>query len=171
MLRHVGDDFMAEQRHVGQLVAGFQALVEFEHGVQIPRLGTDTHLTFTSVRGQGQQGDVFARHGFEHGEQALPRTAQLLGNLAHFGQVMRLLAGFGRGQCDLAAGVAGECSLGVLQMALLLRGLFVEVVLGDQTHQRQYHATAQQAPAQWAGTTTRLEVEHQRAHVRPPSET
>jgi hypothetical protein len=95
----------------------------------------------------------------------------LLGDFAHFGQVLCLLAGFGRGQGDLAAVVAGERTLGMLQMTLLLRGLVIEVLLEEETHQRQRHATGQQAPAQWAGTATRLEVEHQRAHVRPPPET
>jgi hypothetical protein len=53
-------------------------------------------------------------------------------------------------------------------MALLLRGLFTEVLLDEATAQGQHQATGQQAPAQGARAAARLKVEHQGAHVRPP---
>ncbi|MNG10990.1 hypothetical protein D3C84_944930 [compost metagenome] len=92
----------------------------------------------------------------------------MLRDLAHLGEVLCLLADLRRAQADRAAIVAGEDTLGGLQMTLLLRGLITEVLLNQHANQAQHHAHGQQAPAQRARAAARLKVEHQGAHVRPP---
>jgi hypothetical protein len=58
--------------------------------------------------------------------------------------------------------------LGGLQVALLLFGVRVEVLLHAEAQQRQQHTTAEQTPTQWAGTWPWLKIEVKGAHVRPP---
>ncbi|MNU09201.1 hypothetical protein D3C72_2556380 [compost metagenome] len=50
----LGHDFVIEQRHIAQLAAGFQALVEGQHGFQVAGLGADADLALTCIGGQGQ---------------------------------------------------------------------------------------------------------------------
>ena len=142
LLRRFDDDFMAEQRHVGQLVTGLQALVEIQHRWQITRFSADPHLPLAGIRGQGQQGNIVARHAFEHRKQTFPRAAQLLRDLAHFGEVLRLLAGFGRAQGAFTCTVAGELALRGLQMTLLLFGLGIEMLCTPR-HSSAAHTAAE----------------------------
>jgi hypothetical protein len=141
-----------------------------EHRFQIPRFGADPHLAFARIRRQAQQRNVITRHGFEHGEQAFPRPAQLLGHLAHFGQVLPPVRGFAAGlRLELAARFRRSVRRwAVCRVTLLLLGMRVEVLLHAETQQRQQHTAAEQTPAQRAGTRPWLKIQIERAHVRPP---